>query len=824
MSRPSARAALRVLFVVLATVSLIATAEGQAGTLRVSSDVQLIGIGGMSGGGHVTWTLTGDVARSLRQRIVAMFDEYAAIPRGFAYGGNGTTGNGDGIIQGGEALSYTNFLENEVEGVRYGYSGTEVRYVRIDRADLLEQGLPVNRSTDGLVGSGPTSIEPLQIRFIFNAETISGDYAFRFSDDAIAQALFRVFDLRQRQTYLFGDPWPVLQEGGWHSVRMTDGGWALWHGNDTTWTSDPLAGRYDNGTTSTARTSTEAGVPWLDLQSAASANVSFRYRGSVADPSDTLRLQVTTAPAYSTWSDLATTEGNVALPGAASWRSITYDLGPFIGQRIRLRLNFTADGANDASGFFVRDVEIRGPSSYAGVIESWGTDYLVGFHSFLDFDVRSGQVHLFRTPAGEVLIYSASYGTTTPPEAFARIRGFDLLENPQFLFIVLIAAAYSISASRRRSFTARRQRHWERTWTEAVEHRGLRWAARGLVFLLILLYLVPSVFTFVGGSILTVTGPVFLAIAVASAVSFGLAARSASTRHPRTAPPVGAETVVQSRPEDVLDPPPPMESELIEEFEPLPVEPQQTLACPYCRRGIEAPEEGHKCRCGQTYHGVCAAEIGRCTNCNWELHPLGQKMVTAKCPECGEIQVLSESTDLLQAKCEACGGALQGIDPGFSYLVLAYPPNPAWELFHSIVRRNVPGLAISPRLPEEMRKRFGLQGVELYHLTDMDDAPSSVDLKRLETEVFPLVGGFMRRRSGGVVILEGLEELVIANSFESVWKFLKKTSDLASVHEVTLLVPIAPGAFSAGEIERLRKEFDRTLNMPTRSTVRAAQP
>src|SRR3972149_556488 len=110
------RALLLALLTISSMVSLLDRAGAQGAGLKVSSDLELLGVGGLDGGGHVTWTLTGAAAQSLRQKIQMMFDGYDPIPRGFAY--NVTGGNRNGRIESGEAQSYTNFLENEVEGAR----------------------------------------------------------------------------------------------------------------------------------------------------------------------------------------------------------------------------------------------------------------------------------------------------------------------------------------------------------------------------------------------------------------------------------------------------------------------------------------------------------------------------------------------------------------------------------------------------------------------------------------------------------------------------------------------------------------------------------
>src|SRR2546427_3129542 len=119
------RVALLALVTALSMVNVIDRVEAQTGSVRIATDLELLGLGGLSGGGHVTWTLTGGEAQVLRAKILDMFDWYGAIPSGFAYGGNvtGRTGLSDGVLQAPEVNKYTDFLENELEGIRYGGAG-----------------------------------------------------------------------------------------------------------------------------------------------------------------------------------------------------------------------------------------------------------------------------------------------------------------------------------------------------------------------------------------------------------------------------------------------------------------------------------------------------------------------------------------------------------------------------------------------------------------------------------------------------------------------------------------------------------------------------
>src|SRR2546426_2530252 len=819
------RVALLALVTALSMVNVIDRVEAQTGSVRIATDLELLGLGGLSGGGHVTWTLTGGEAQVLRAKILDMFDWYGAIPSGFAYGGNvtGRTGLSDGVLQAPEVNKYTDFLENELEGIRYGGAGTgiEVRFVKIDRADILEKGFPVDRSTDGLVGTSSTSAERLEIRFIFNARTISENWRFRFSDVVLANALHRVFDLAQVWRSQNVNPWPLLVEPGWHSVLLADGTgeYALWAGNLSTYppSGDPMTGRYDNSTARTTRTFVEPGVNYTDLRFGTWADVSFRYNGTVADTGDSLRLQVAPGPLFNTWSDLTSEDGYTTLPNTLTWRPIRYNLSAELGRQVRVRLNFVSNATgNGAPGFFIEDFAINAPSRFTGMIESAETDYLVGTLSFQDFDLRTGRANLIRTPAGESLLYGNPDNASAPPEDATHYRGFDFFENPQVLFIVLIFAAYLTSWFQDKIFAGFRARHPLKYRPTASRIKILTWIARAFILLFILFYFVPSVFALFGATNAFVTGPIFWAFSISSTAGLTITTWLVYERQAKFIPPDEGEgeaipaTALLSDAEAV--PPPPPEAEDLSR--------QRVLTCAHCGKEIEDLKDALKCRCGQVYHESCASDIGHCPNCQRSFditRPAEKRMVTAKCPSCAEIQIVPEAADLMQTRCEACGALLQEIQRGYNYLVLAPENDLDLEWFHSIVKKNVPGLAMSTTFQEKLRKEFGFEGVDLYWLTDTDSGPKSIDPKRLDFEMMRALSNFIKRTKGGAVLVDGLEYLVVENSFDRVLKFIKKVNDLASVHEVTLIIPVTAGSLGTDELTLLRKELDRVIETSGRA-------
>src|SRR5712692_9311442 len=93
-------AGLAVVALLLLFWSIFTPAVGQtpAGHMVVTTDYELFGTSDLSGGGHVTWTLTGAKADDLRANLLSMFGTYGQIPRGFPYEGTADLSNGDGAL------------------------------------------------------------------------------------------------------------------------------------------------------------------------------------------------------------------------------------------------------------------------------------------------------------------------------------------------------------------------------------------------------------------------------------------------------------------------------------------------------------------------------------------------------------------------------------------------------------------------------------------------------------------------------------------------------------------------------------------------------
>jgi hypothetical protein len=807
-----------VLIVVLFSALSMRGVEAQTGEIIVSSDLELLSLGDISGGGRVTWLLTGEQASLLRAKILRMVDERMTWPRGFTYEcqttGATTTSLNSQIIEQGEATQFLAHLENELEGVLRPVLGTDFRFVRITRADRAEQDLPADQSSSGIVGTSLNTTQNMEIRFIFNAGTRSIGRVFDQMNESLASAVHSVFsfdafdDVARVGCPSIWFPFPALN--GWWRVPSPANatfppGDFLWHGDRAATPWIDLGAYPQDAANATSYSEDGVTATRVDLRFATRATLSFDHTGGT-EAGDVLLAQVSTNGAI--WSNLTAT-GDTApavdsLPTSVLGSS-SFDLTPWLGQRIFVRLFFTADGdtTTDGPGYFVRNIRIQAPSKVTGQIDHRHIDFVVGFMSFSDFRTTNVGAHLIRTPAGEIMFYNARYLAGDAPRDQVRFATFDFLENPQILFVVLVVAAWLIGMFQGRFYERFRIDHPAKLRAGAAKTKWLHWTGKIVILLLVLLYFFPTVF----GAGLFISGLVFLGISLGSVVGLSLFTWFWYDRRGNLIPVVPELEVTTIAPVD-LPPPVPTTEDL-------------RLMCAHCSTEIDDATLAYHCQCGQVYHRVHAAEAGTCRNCGRLLDVVpepGESMVTIKCPFCSELQVLEERTVLKVTRCDNCQMILEEIPQRYNYLVITDEPVFAYDWFKAVVKTGTPGLVMSTTFSEKLKREFDLpEGVELYWLSDTNPGTRTLDPKRLDFEIMRALSNFVKNNKGGVLVLEGLEYLVVENSFDRVLKFIKKVNDLASVHDATMFVPVTPTGLGPEEMTLLKKEFDKVEVVSTKA-------
>jgi hypothetical protein len=781
-------------------------AQGPEGHLVVATDYELFGFSDLRGGGHVTWTLTGAKAAELRSRIIHLFDGYPAIPRGFAFPGVGTNGNNNSVLDATEGVAYTNLLENLLEA---SGRGTTAHYLQLYPFDLREKSTDepsgFQRSTSGLAGTNLSATDTVEIRFLFEANITMTDARVPLATRSLVDALYRIFSYRavQSPTLAASGPypgsWPFLPENGWHVVPNVVGRQAFWMGNDAT-------GLYNDSQDAAARTSADpafaaidpAYIPF-DFRFASSARATFNYTGFL-DTGDTLRLEYAHYPAYTDWTNLSYSTGPSLTPSDGTWSNETVDLTPLLGQRARLRFHFVSDPSGSAPGFFIRDFAIDAPATYVGQVVETDTHYLIGPLSFAEPTITSGGIHLIRTPGGELLTYGASWDASSPPGDTIHFRTFEVTENPQTLFGIMLVSAYAISRLQESAYDRYREAH--PSVYRPVVHRAkwLHRAGKVAMGVLVLFYFVPTALWVVGVRVF-VSGAMYWFLALTLALTFGFGTRAYYAQRLEQAPPpvVGEERSVVRRasmPESAAG------------------AAGVVGHCTHCLQEVREGDPTYRCTCGALYHQACATGLMRCSNCRKPIAASvipPRKQVSLRCDSCGELQTVLDGTDPRAATCPACGGRLRRLDAGKRYLIVASHPGIAFAWMRDLTAGGKPALCLSPSSAERLRLEFGVKNMPIVQISA--NATGAIDPKKLDPLGLRSILPLTREGKGGAILYDGLDTVISEASLGDVIRFLRKANDMAFVHGVTVIGRIGPGRLTDDEVKRLNAEFDEYLDL-----------
>jgi len=785
--------------------------QGAAGHLVVSTDYELFGTSDLRGGGHVTWTLTGDKAADLRMKILHMFDEYAMIPRGFTFTSTSPeTANNNSRLDATEGVRYTDRLETLLEASGRGTSAQYVEMYPFDLRDKVtnDPATSFDRSTVGLAGTDANTTGQVEIRFLFEANITTTEGTVPLATRALVDALYDGFSYHVIQSpSLTGSgpypgSWPFLPVNGWHVVNSSrvpnaGGRGAFWEGNDTT-------GQYDNNVEISSSTSADpalaVGLPF-DFRFASRAWATFNYTGSVNGSGDYLRIEYAHPPAYTDWTDLpfgASADLPSTKPGV--WSPETVNLTGLLGQTARLRMRFHSDSAGTASGFYVRDFAVHAPAAYTGEVVESDTHYLIGTPSFWGPAVGRGGIQLIRTPGGELLAYGATWDSSNLPSDTIYFRTFDPPENPQILFGAMLVACYAISRLQEGAYQRFRDSHPAEYRPAVYRSKWLHRSGKVAIGILILFYFVPTALWVIGIRAV-VSGLIYWILSVALVLLIGFVTRASYRQHLEEAPPpvVDEESTVVRK---IISPAPPSEAS--------PVVGQ----CTHCLKEIHESDRTYRCTCGALFHFACASGLMRCPNCRKPIAAgvlSERKRVSLRCESCGELQTVLEGTDPRALTCANCGGRMRHLDVGKRYLIVASNPAIAITWMRDLVKGGKPALIMTHAAPDRLRLEFGVKKAPIVQISDR--APGAITPNELDPAGLRAILPLAREGKGGAILYDGLDEMIAEGSLADVIRFLRKANDMAFVHGVTVIARVTPGRLAEPDLKRLNAEFDEFLDL-----------
>jgi hypothetical protein len=175
----------------------------------------------------------------------------------------------------------------------------------------------------------------------------------------------------------------------------------------------------------------------------------------------------------------------------------------------------------------------------------------------------------------------------------------------------------------------------------------------------------------------------------------------------------------------------------------------------------------------------------------------------------------AQSSDIMDGPLE--------IKEGYNYLVEELKPERSYTAFNAMIDKGFEGLCITHIYPKKIRSLYGVKNVPVFWLSDWYGASQefleigseekTLRPTRLDFEVMKELGNFIKKsKKKGVLILDGIESLAMANPFEKVVSFLTSLNNMASAHHFTIIAPINPGVFKRRDRFILQKIYDEVAS------------
>lgn len=143
------------------------------------------------------------------------------------------------------------------------------------------------------------------------------------------------------------------------------------------------------------------------------------------------------------------------------------------------------------------------------------------------------------------------------------------------------------------------------------------------------------------------------------------------------------------------------------------------------------------------------------------------------------------------------------LDPG---VYLCPNKDTCCEYFTSLLR-NRSGLVISRDPPEIIRETLELKETPTLWITKIEDR-NAVHPTNLAYLMQTLVDFMKSKNLPKVIFLDGLEYLILENTFASVFKFLTTLKDYAMLYDSIVLLPIESRTYAERNLHLLLREFE----------------
>jgi LSD1 subclass zinc finger protein len=444
----------------------------------------------------------------------------------------------------------------------------------------------------------------------------------------------------------------------------------------------------------------------------------------------------------------------------------------------------TAQGAYET---FATAIEDASGYSYSGamVVKQRVTTIMLG--SLTNPHLKQGSVSAIRNPFGEVLWYSftGSVGPSMPAQDMVSYEAFSIMENQQISFIVLFLGCLMILRTPRNYFDKFEKLHPKKFRKNAKQLMSVWILAIVLAGVLVVLYLVPFIFSFASRNALIYAAYLYLLVPFAI-IGEHLFARSMYNKAALSIPDESTVEVKQA---------------LIEKEDG-----EGEILCKVCYMPIEAGLDMFQCTCDAAMHVNCAEKVQTCPSCREPLFP--QRSRSIRCKSCGETFMYSGTEDSYSVQCTKCGAFQEDIKAGRNYLVADEDPRNAFMMVRAIGISGRPALCLTTQFPGKIRSEYDLRDVSVKWFSDSSTDIDNINPKDLDGDPMEIASTFLMTSKEAGILIEGIDTLIELNGFDKVLAFIKKLNDLAAIHGSTIVLSLDKKKLSEAQFKIISDEFD----------------
>jgi len=144
---------------------------------------------------------------------------------------------------------------------------------------------------------------------------------------------------------------------------------------------------------------------------------------------------------------------------------------------------------------------------------------------------------------------------------------------------------------------------------------------------------------------------------------------------------------------------------------------------------------------------------------------------------------------------------------GTSYVLKTKDAKKAYDTYIRLTKDRVQkGMVISRVFPERLSQKYTLDNTTFLWLS-YEKTENSIDPSDLDKLEF-LIHEFVSSRKGAVILLDGVEYLILQNSFENTLKFLQSLNDQIILNGAALVMPLDPASLEKKELSLLERELE----------------